>query len=215
MSVGGRLEGPGDEQRLPVMRLEMLTDAVFAIVMTLLVLAIDVPDVPNRSELPDALLDLYPAFISYVVTFTVIGFNWVAHHSLYRYIRYLDRSLIWLNFAYLMFIGLLPFTTNLHSQYADDSVTVLVYGGNLIVVSVFFIFQWYYAARSGDQLDARLDHAQWRRMGLRSCVTTGSFALGVAAGFINPYLAIPLWSLMPLWQRLVQGYVARRHVVSH
>lgn len=209
MSVNGKLEGPGDEERLPVTRLELLTDAVFAIVMTLLVLAIGVPTV-DQSELPDALLDLWPTMVSYIVTFAVLGFNWVAHHSLYRYIRYLDRRLIWLNFAYLMFIGLLPFTTDLHSQYVDDRLTVLIYGSNLMIITVFFIFQWYYVSRAGDQLDARLDHAQWRRMGRRSFVTVGSFVLGMAAGAIIPYLAIPLWSLTMLWQRLAQAYFARR-----
>lgn len=214
MSAGGKLEGPGDEQHLPVMRMELLTDAVFAIVMTLLVLSFDVPSVPDESELPSALLDLWPTMVSYVVTFAVLSFNWIAHHSLYRYISYLDRPLILLNFGYLMFIGLLPFTTDLHSEYADDAFTVFVYGGNLMIVSIFFIVQWYYVARAGDQLDTRLSHAQWRRMGVRSFVTAGAFAVGIAAAFISPYFAIPIWSLMPLWQRLVQRYGAGRYAAG-
>jgi uncharacterized membrane protein len=210
MSAGEKREGPGDEQHLPVMRMELLTDAVFAIVMTLMVLSFDVPDVSDESELPGALLDLWPTLVSYVVTFAVLGFNWIAHHSLYRYVSYLNRPLIWLNLCYLMVIGLLPFTTDLHSRYVDDPFTVFVYGGNLMIVSIFFIFQWYYVSRAGDQLDTRLSHVQWQRMGMRSFVTTGAFAVGIAAAFITPYLAIPLWSLMPLWQRLAARVYAGR-----
>jgi uncharacterized membrane protein len=142
--------------------------------------------------------------VSYVVTFTVLGFYWVAHHAMYRYIRYLDRRLIWLNLTCLMFIAILPFTTEVHGDYPGDFFTILIYGGNLIIVSLLFSAQWLYVERHEGQLDPRADASYRRRVRNRSLVTSASFALGILAALINPYFAVPVWALTPLWQGLLR-----------
>jgi len=202
-----------DIERLPVERLTFLTDGLFAIVMTLTVLALDVPEIPSAqvaSELPEAVWDQWPIFMSYVITFLVLGFYWVAHHAMYRYILYLDRPLIWLNLICLMFIAVLPFTTELHGDYPGDFFTILVYGGNLMLISLLFSAQWSYVGRHEGQLDPRADALYRRRVGNRSLVTTASFGLGILLALINPYLAVPMWSLTPLWQGLLRRLDARR-----
>ena len=80
-------------------RIIFFSDAVFAIVMTLLILDISVPDIPQDSataELPARVLDLWPKFFSYALSFLVIGTYWMAHHGTFRYFRSYGRMLMWL-----------------------------------------------------------------------------------------------------------------------
>ena len=86
----------GDDTR-GLDRIIFFSDAVFAIVMTLLILDIPVPDIPSASaaaELPVRVLDLWPKFFSYALSFMVIGTYWMAHHSTFRYFRSYDRMIM-------------------------------------------------------------------------------------------------------------------------
>jgi uncharacterized membrane protein len=88
-------------------RIVNLSDGVFAIAITLLVLDIRVPDIPEgmvATELPAALLSLWPKYFGYVLSFVVISTLWVIHHSIFRPIRAYDRGLLYLNFLFLMFV---------------------------------------------------------------------------------------------------------------
>ncbi len=93
-------------------RIVNFSDGVFAIVITLLILDIRVPDIPEdlvSQELPSRILDLGPKFLSYVISFLVIAVYWQVHHRVFRPIRAYDRTLLWLNFLFLMTISFLPF----------------------------------------------------------------------------------------------------------
>ncbi len=84
-------------------RLIFFSDAIFAIVMTLLVLEIRVPEVPpglTAEEVPGEVFDLWPKFFSYVLSFLVIGSYWVGHHQTFRYVMSYDRTLLWLNLLF-------------------------------------------------------------------------------------------------------------------
>ena len=79
-------------------RLIFFSDAVFAIVMTLLVLEIKIPDVPTdvaAHDLPGLVFELWPKILSYVLSFFVIGLYWIGHHQTFRYVRSYDRALLW------------------------------------------------------------------------------------------------------------------------
>src|SRR3712207_765145 len=85
-------------------RLIFFSDAVFAIVMTLLVLEIRVPEVPPglaAAQVPGKVLALWPKFFSYVLSFLVTGTYCIAHHQTFQYVRSYDRTLLWLNLLFL------------------------------------------------------------------------------------------------------------------
>jgi uncharacterized membrane protein len=92
-------------------RVETLMDGVFAIVMTLLVLEIAVPHLPqsNVDELPKELLKLWPVIMSYVTIFVILGFLWITHHYKYLYIKRVNRPLLWITIFYLMSVAFVPF----------------------------------------------------------------------------------------------------------
>ena len=96
-------------------RIVFFSDAVMAIAITLLVLDIKVPEAAGIStiDLGRRMLDLWPKYLGYFVSFWVIALYWVAHHRCFRYIRKYDRRLMYLNFLFLMFIAFMPFPTGL------------------------------------------------------------------------------------------------------
>ena len=106
-------------------RIEALSDGIFAIVMTLLILEIHVPNLPPTApnvEVTPALVALWPKFVSYLVTFISPGFFWVGHHIMYHAIRRADRILLWLNIFFFWFGSLPPFSTSLLNAFHRPSL---------------------------------------------------------------------------------------------
>jgi uncharacterized membrane protein len=105
-------------------RLETFSDGVFAIAITLLILAIAVP--PPGTALGRELLGLWPSYLAYGVSFLVIGAIWINHHALFRHIVRADGMLLLLNLLQLMAIAFLPFPTAVLAQAfhrgADEAI---------------------------------------------------------------------------------------------
>ncbi len=100
---------------LPVNRIEALSDGVFAIAMTLLVLELHVPDVSSAETGPlaAALLAMWPKFVSFGLGFVLLGSLWVGQHYQFHYVRRTDRPLLWLHLALLLVCSLVPFAVAL------------------------------------------------------------------------------------------------------
>ena len=136
-------------------RIEALSDGIFAIVMTLLILEIRVPNLPPNSpnvEVAPALFALWPKFASYLVTFVSLGFFWVGHHIMYHAIRRADRTLLWLNICFFMFVSLLPFSTSVLNAFPQAFVAPFFFGANLAIIGWMLFFQWQYANSQPDMV---------------------------------------------------------------
>lgn len=96
-------------------RLETLADGVFAIVMTLLVFELRIPELPGAAaaDLWAAVVLLGPSLLSFIVSFLVLGVYWVGHHSQFQHIRRADQTLLWLNILFLMCVSLVPFSAGM------------------------------------------------------------------------------------------------------
>ena len=128
-------------------RLEALSDGIFAFAMTLLVLDLKFPKIPHDlmtpSLLKQTLFDLWPKFLSYVTSFAVLGVFWIGHHGYSHFVKRTDRWFLWLNLLFLMFIVLVPFSTDLLGDYHSQRVVVMIYGSNLLALGVGFYWQWW------------------------------------------------------------------------
>ncbi len=113
-------------QEKEVARIGAFSDAVFAIAITLLALQLDVAK-GDSVDVWDALRHLWPSFLSFAISFAVIGAYWVAHHRLYALIERYDRKLLWMNLLSLFFIVVMPFTTSLIGEHGDQNASVIVY----------------------------------------------------------------------------------------
>jgi uncharacterized membrane protein len=155
-----------DEIILSKNRIEALTDSIFAVVMTILVLDITVPQISSNSavggvvaenELLKRLFDLWPKTLSFGISFTILAIYWMAHHRRFHSIKHSNRALIWINIMLLMAICLLPFSTSLLGEYREQEISILVYGGNSIIIASLLYIQWWYATSHHRLVDENLD----------------------------------------------------------
>jgi uncharacterized membrane protein len=130
-------------------RLEAFSDGVIAVAITLLALNLTV-DGPGHGPLLGQLQDRKYVFLTYLISFLMIGIIWVNHHALIRSIKAVDRTLLFLNLLLLMFVVLIPFATDTVGRYLsphnswDEQVAMMIYGGVFLGMSVGFsaIFEW-------------------------------------------------------------------------
>lgn len=136
-------------------RIEALSDGIFAIAMTLLVLELRVPELPHNAPnvlVAPALMRLLPKMATYAVSFLSLGVFWVGHHNMYHAIRRADRTLLWLNILFFMVASLLPFSTSILNAFPQTQVAPLIFGGNLTMIGWLLYFQWLYASRQQHML---------------------------------------------------------------
>lgn len=184
-------------------RIEAFSDGVFAVAITLLILEVKVPHLALGESLWGELLHLWPKFLAYIVSFSVIGIFWVGHHIMFHYIKRADRTLLWLNTLLLMFISAIPFAAALIGEYRTEQAAVALYGGLLFVTGLIFYLLWAYAS---------YQHRLIRPAMPRELVILGHKAVLIApvvyliaglVAFVNPlvskiiYLAVPILYLLP------------------
>ncbi len=188
---------PGGGKELD--RIVFFSDAIFAIVMTLLVLNIEVPRIPEgrvTQELPGQLVDLWPEFLGYAISFLVVAVFWVAHHATFRAIEGYDRVLIWLNFLFLMFVSFLPFPAALLGEYGDQQLTVVVYAAILAAARLLLTAIWWHAASRHRLVSAGLDPREIRLSHLRGLAVSFLFVLSILISFVNVDAAVYSWILL-------------------
>lgn len=144
-------------------RIEAFSDAVFAIAITLLVLAIRVPeaaDLGANGNLLSALLALWPHYLAFVTSFATILAMWVNHHRIFTFVQRSDHFFLYWNGLLLLFITFLPFPTTLLAEYllhSEAKVAGAVFSGTLIAIAMTFKGLWRYAAKNGRLLARSVD----------------------------------------------------------
>jgi uncharacterized membrane protein len=131
-------------------RLEALTDGVFAIAMTLLVLGLELPPIPageSGPALAEAILDLRLPLAKYAISFILLGAFWVLHIRQIHHIRRVDLTGLWLGMGSLLLITLVPFSTSLVSDFPGKDAAELFFHLNILGISVLFALQWIHATR--------------------------------------------------------------------
>lgn len=184
---------------LETKRIEALSDGVFAIAMTLLILELKVPEIGHgaaASELPRGLLALWPKFLCYVISFITLGVYWVAHHLHFLSIKRADRMLLWINILILMAISLIPFTTALIGEYVTARLPVMVYGVNLVCVGLLLELHWRYATKGHRLVDADLDPALIRSVSQVILLGPAIYLAAIALCFVSTWISIALYLLV-------------------
>ena len=130
-------------------RVLFFSDAIFAIAITLLIVDLQVPDVPNLQS-GTQLRESIPRMAGFALSFAVIGLFWIAHHGLFRYIKGLDRSLILLNLLVLGCIAFLPYPTSLLSAAGDQVPATVFYAASIAAAGLAEAAVWLYAIHIRD-----------------------------------------------------------------
>jgi uncharacterized membrane protein len=138
-------------------RLETFSDGVFAIVITLLVLNISVPDVP-LDQLPASLLNIWPKILSYIMSFFLIGLYWIGHHLYFDKIERVDGSFLLMNLVLLLLISFMPFPTSLLGKYPYQPLPLFLYGATLLMTNLVSFLMLRYMVKNPHLSTAEFRH---------------------------------------------------------
>ena len=146
------------EEKATADRLATYSDAVFAVIVTVMVLELEAPDQPAFS----ALWPLWPTAISYAVSYLFIAIIWINHHHLMRFVGPPTLGLIWINFVHLFMVSLLPFATAWVARTQLASSPVAFYAGLFVCIDIAYnVFEREVLARAdATQVPVRTRH--WR-----------------------------------------------------
>jgi uncharacterized membrane protein len=183
-------------------RAEAFSDGVFAIAATLLVLELKVPHV-EPGGLSKALLERWPSYATYVVSFLTIGIIWVNHHAVIERIKNVDRPLLFLNLVFLMTVAAIPFPTALLADYLqaghDERLASAIYGATMALMGVAFGLMWAYAVLSDDVLDDTIDRERARRSLLIFAAGNPLYLLAIGVSLLSAELALVIYALLALF----------------
>jgi len=135
-----------------VERLAALSDGIFAVAMTLLVLDLHVPvseAIHSERELWNALLRLSPQLLMYLMSFVTLGIFWVGQQTQLNYLERSHRSLAWTHMMFLFGVTILPFSTRLLAEFLTSRIALLVYWGNIFLLGLALYLTWTCATRLG------------------------------------------------------------------
>lgn len=194
--------GRQSEMSRDASRVEAFSDAVIAIVLTLM--AVELLQLgPARADgptLPEALAREWPSYLAYVITFAIVGQVWLTHHNMWRYVVQVDQMLLVLNLLLLLFVAAIPFTAdllsdNLRGTETDQRLTAALYAGAVLGEALFFNLSWWWARRRR-LLHPDLDPRLARAVALRYLLGPLLYLVAFAFVFVNAVLSLCLYLLL-------------------
>ena len=204
----GRVEG--DETGSDLGRVLTLSDGVFAIALTVLVLDIALPARTTEATLGHDLAHLAPRYVAYVLSFFTIGMFWLIHRLSFRRVVRTNMTLLVLNLLLLLGVAFLPFPTAVIGEFGGTATASVFYGLSIAATSLVSSGIWWYLSGPGRVLlDPRTD-PEWIRMGrVRAVVGPAVFVVSIPVAVVAPYLAMAMWFLVFPLRMLVPRLINR------
>ena len=175
-----------------VERLAALSDGIFAVSMTLLVLDLRVPAgeaIHSEHDLWHALVVLSPRLLIFLMSVMTNGIFWVGQQTQLNQFARADRNLAWIHIAFLCAVTLTPFSTSLLAEFIHYRIALLTYWFNILLLGVILYWSWRYATRAhllADDVPAEIHTAVIRRI----VIAQSLYACGAALCFLNTYYSI-------------------------
>ncbi len=181
-------------------RLAALSDGIFAVAMTLLVLDLHVPGrelVHSDGDLRRTLAAMAPQLLVYLMSFVTLGIFWVGQQTQLNHLERSDRDLTWIHLAFLFAVTLLPFSTRLLAEFISYRGALLIYWSNILLFGVLLYLSWGCATRAGlvkGDIPAEAPAAICRRIIFGQLL----YALGALLCVFSTYLSIAVIVLVQL-----------------
>jgi uncharacterized membrane protein len=188
-------------------RLESFSDGVIAVAVTLLVLDIRVPVLGPHESLLHALLNDWPHYAAYVVSFMTIGIIWVNHHAMIGRLARADHSIFILNLLLLMSIVLLPFATELMAAYlrasSGQSLAAGLYSGAFLLMALIFsALNRHILLARAHMLSVELALEERRRILSRAIIGLGPYLVATLVAFVSPYATLAICGAIAVFYAL-------------
>jgi uncharacterized membrane protein len=181
-------------------RLAALSDGIFSVAMTLLVLDLRVPAaeaIHSEHDLRRVLIALSPRLVVFLMSIMTNGIFWVGQQTQLNYFARSDRNLVWIHIAFLCCVSVTPFSTALLAEFIHYRTALLVYWSNILLLGLTLLWSWSYATRAHllvDDLPAEVHPAIIRRI----LIAQSLYAGGAALCFLNTYYSIAAIVLVQL-----------------
>ena len=169
-------------------RMNQISDGVFAVAMTLLVLSIVIPEITSGNvamELTKRINELGPKFYSYALGFLILGNMWILHRLQFHRIRQIDNGLSWLNIGFLVFITFVPFTISVLGNYLHQVTATIVVGINWLALMGFQMGMWAYIARNRDLVESDIDMTFARPWIIGGAIVCAIIGVIMGLSFVN------------------------------
>lgn len=174
-------------------RLGMLADGIFAIVMTLLVLEIKVPvlRLATNESLILALLDSYPLFLAYLLSFATLFTYWRGYHAVASdFAKTYNHNFENLSAAFLFFVALVPFSSHLLGLYSKVPAGVIIFAGNILIIGLLLFSMREYAHRSKEIKNKKLSDVERRHVHMRIAIPIIFSMLAIPLSLVNTDFAL-------------------------
>ncbi|NYT17222.1 MAG: DUF1211 domain-containing protein [Methanomicrobiales archaeon] len=194
-------------------RMMALSDGVFAIAITLLVLDLTIPEIPSQQIdvlLLPSLVDIYPKMIGFSLSFFIIAYYWFSYHRMFSFIRDVDQHLIVLNIFFLFFIAFMPFPTLLLGLYGAHVSVVIFYAAVIASSSFLLCLIWHHGAHCDNLLNQPLDANFIQYLSVRSMIPIGVFLASIGIALASPLAAMISWGSLVILFPLVKWKYTRQ-----
>src|SRR5450432_703331 len=176
-------------------RVVFLSDGVFAIVLTLLVLELRVPQMPVNvpaTTLWNTVLRMKPSLLSFLLSFMFISSLWFTHNQLFKLFEKVDNVILWLNNLLLLMVCFIPFPTALIGQYFDNPVGIIILG-SIWVITPLIIFILATRAHNKNYLNKHVDIAQYLHLRKMTLLVSAISAVPLTFAWYYPKLAFAFY----------------------
>ncbi len=184
-------------------RLEQLADGIFAIVMTILVFEIKAPILSNYNSVPElanALRDMAPIFLSYILSFSLLFTYWRAHHFFMSvYAKNIDLYLTNLNAIFFLFLALVPFSTSLLGQYSNNQLSIIIFGLHTVIIGLCLFWMRSYVFNSESIKNIEVSKSEIHRGTIRIFVPVLFAMLAIITSFIDKKFSLGLFTVAVLF----------------
>ncbi|MEI6310193.1 MAG: TMEM175 family protein [bacterium] len=194
-------DGSFNSRWLDIGRLISLSDGIFAFAMTLLVVTIDIPGGAKGLQgeaLHRYLLSQWRPLLVFLQSFLLLSIFWITHHRTYGYFRRTDHRHIWISLGILLFVVLMPYTTDLLGDVSGDWLVELIFAGNMLALGLLFSLNWTYATTGHRLVDPSLSREIINRGRRRGLVVPLCCLGAVILAFTAPNQASWCYLLIPL-----------------
>lgn len=210
--MGRQEASPQGTDGVELGRLELFSDAVFAIAITLLVLELKVPEpeaVRVAGGLGAALVHEIPKFAAFFISFVVIGNYWILHHRMFHYVRRCDEGLVVLNLVPLLFVAFLPFPVALFGSFRRDPVAIGWYATFVALTGLGLNLLWWYVSAKRRLVAPDLDRRVVNYVQFRAAAVPVVFTVTMPFAFAYPtWTMFSMVAMIPLL-RIVGGRFER------
>lgn len=187
------LEGTG--------RIEAFSDGVIAIIVTILILEIHVPEIHTLTNMGawQAIIPILPKLAGFLISFVTVAIFWVNHHHFFHPIEKSNGALMWYNNHLLFWLAVVPFVTAFLGDYPTQPVIVALYGFVLFMAALAFTLMIHFVFFKSMLLPESVTPQVRKMQFKRSWIGVGLYGASVLLAFVHPYISLSIFVIVPLY----------------